>query len=63
MKVVVTDYTFPSLDQEQAAAHAAGADFSAYQCKSAAEVAAAVAGADVAVVLFAAAGAEAAAAV
>ncbi len=60
MKVVVTDYTFPDLAQEQAAA---GADFTAHQCKTAAEVAAAVAGADVAVVQFAPFGPEAAAAV
>lgn len=60
MKVVVTDYTFPDLAQEQAAA---GADFAAHQCKTAAEVAAAVAGADVAVVQFAPFGPEAAAAV
>ncbi|MFC3180570.1 C-terminal binding protein [Cypionkella sinensis] len=63
MKVVVTDYTFPALDQEAAAAKAAGAEFAAHQCKSAAEVAAAVAGADVAVVQFAPFGPEAAAAV
>ena len=51
LRVVVTDYTFPDLAQEQAAA--AGADFAAFQCKTAAEVAEAVAGADVAVVQFA----------
>ncbi len=60
MKVVVTDYTFPDLAQEQAAA---GADFTAHQCKTAAEVAIAVAGADVAVVQFAPFGTAAAAAV
>ena len=59
MKVVVTDYTFPTLDQEQAAA---GADFAAFQCRSAEDVAAAVAGADVAVVQFAPFGPAAAAA-
>lgn len=53
MRVVVTDYTFPGLAQEDAAARAAGADFAAHQCRSADEVAAAVAGADVAVVQFA----------
>ena len=63
MKVVVTDYTFPALDQESAAAQAAGAEFSAHQCKSAEDVAAAVAGADVAVVQFASFGPAAAAAV
>ncbi len=61
-RVVVTDYTFPGLAQEEAAAQAAGAGFAAHQCKSAAEVAEAVAGADVALVQFAAFGAEAAAA-
>ena len=60
-RVVVTDYTFPDLAQEEAAAK--GASFSAHQCKSAGEVAAAVAGADVAVVQFAPFGAAAAAAV
>lgn len=60
-RVVVTDYTFPDLAQEEAAAK--GASFSAHQCKSADEVAAAVAGADVAVVQFAPFGAAAAAAV
>jgi D-3-phosphoglycerate dehydrogenase / 2-oxoglutarate reductase len=58
-RVVVTDYTFPDLAQEQAAA---GADFAAHQCRSAADVAAAVAGAQVAVVQFAPFGPEAAAA-
>ncbi|HEY0920920.1 C-terminal binding protein [Devosia sp.] len=52
-RVVVTDYTFPSLGREQAAAEAAGAAFEAFQCKSADEVAQAVRGADVAVVQFA----------
>ncbi|MBC7736259.1 MAG: C-terminal binding protein [Candidatus Saccharibacteria bacterium] len=59
MRVVVTDYTFPTLDQEQAAA---GPDFAAFQCRSAEDVAAAVAGADVAVVQFAPFGPAAAAA-
>lgn len=61
--VVVTDYTFPDLAQEAAAAHAGGAAFAAHQCKSAEEVALAVAGADVAVVQFAPFGPEAARAV
>jgi D-3-phosphoglycerate dehydrogenase len=51
LRVVVTDSTFPDLAQEQAAA--AGADFAAFQCKTAAEVTEAVRGADVAVVQFA----------
>ena len=63
MKVVVTDYTFPTLDQESAAAQASGASFASFQCKSAEDVASAVAGADVAVVQFASFGPEAAAAV
>ena len=37
-RVVVTDYTFPDLDRERAAAAAAGADFEAFQCKTADEV-------------------------
>ncbi len=59
-RVVVTDYTFPSLAAEEAAAKAAGAEFAAFQAKSAGEVAAAVAGADVALVQFAPFPAEAA---
>jgi D-3-phosphoglycerate dehydrogenase len=58
-RVVVTDYTFPTLMQEQAAA---GTDFSAHQCRTAEDVAAAVAGAQVAVVQFAPFGPAAAAA-
>ena len=58
-RVVVTDYTFPTLTQEQAAA---GADFAAHQCRTAQDVAAAVAGAQVAVVQFAPFGPAAAAA-
>ena len=58
-RVVVTDYTFPTLTQEQAAA---GPDFSAHQCRTAEDVAAAVAGAQVAVVQFAPFGPAAAAA-
>ena len=60
-RVIVTDYTFPDLAQEQAAA--GGAEFVAYQCKTAEDVALAVAGADVAVVQFAPFGPAAAAAV
>jgi D-3-phosphoglycerate dehydrogenase / 2-oxoglutarate reductase len=62
-RVVVTDYTFPDLAQEKAAAVSAGAEFAANQCRSAAEVATAVAGADVVVVQFAPFDASAAAAV
>jgi len=62
-RVVVTDYTFPALTQEEAAARDNGADFAAFQCKSADDVAQAVAGADVAVVQFASFGPAAAAAV
>ena len=53
MKVVVTDYSFPALDAEEAAATAAGAEFAAHQCRSDAEVAEAVTGADVVAVQFA----------
>ena len=58
-RVVVTDYTFPNLSQEQAAA---GADFAAHQCRTAEAVAAAVSGAQVALVQFAPFGPAAAAA-
>ena len=57
-RVVVTDYTFPDLAQERAAA---GADFAAFQCRTAEDVAVAVAGAAVAVVQFAPFGPAAAA--
>lgn len=63
MKVVVTDYTFPALAQEEGAARAGGAAFAAHQCRTAEAVAEAVAGADVAVVQFAPFGVAAAAAV
>lgn len=62
-KVVVTDYTFPDLVQEEAAATSSGAVFSAHQCKTAEEVVDAVAGADVVAVQFAPFGADAAKAV
>ena len=61
VKVVVTDYTFPTLQQEQDASRAAGAEFAAFQCRTAEDVAAAVAGAKVARVQFAPAAAAAAA--
>jgi D-3-phosphoglycerate dehydrogenase len=53
MRVVVTDATFPDVAREEAAARAAGASFERMACKTADEVAAAVRGADVAVVQFA----------
>lgn len=59
-KVVVTDYTFPDVAAESAAAEAAGAAFGGHQCKTAADVAEAVAGAHVALVQFAPFGADAA---
>jgi D-3-phosphoglycerate dehydrogenase len=52
-RVVVTDATFPDVAKEEAAARAAGAGFERHSCKTADEVAAAVRGADVAVVQFA----------
>ena len=55
--VVVTDYTFPDVAQERAAAESAGASFAAFQARSDAEVAEAVTGADVVAVQFAAFGA------
>lgn len=52
-RVVVTDYTFPELAQEAEAAKEAGCDFEAFQCRTADEVAQALAGADMAIVQFA----------
>ena len=49
-RVVVTDFTFPDLAQEEAAAVGGGADFASHQCRTAADVTAVVAGADVVVV-------------
>jgi D-3-phosphoglycerate dehydrogenase len=51
--VVVTDYTFPDLRQEQVVCAAAGARFSAHQCRDAESVARATKGARVALVQFA----------
>lgn len=52
-RVVITDYTFPTVQLEQAAAETAGAEFVACQCKTAEDVIAAVKGADVVAVQFA----------
>lgn len=52
-RVVVTDATFPDVAKEEAAARAAGASFERHACKTAEDVAAALNGADVAVVQFA----------
>jgi D-3-phosphoglycerate dehydrogenase len=52
-RVVVTDATFPDVAREEAAARAAGAGFARLSCRTAAEVAEGVRGADVAVVQFA----------
>ncbi len=52
-RVVVTDYTFPAVNAERAAAEAAAAQFSAVQCKTAEDVIAAVRGANVVAVQFA----------
>ncbi len=52
-RVVVTDYSFPDLRQEERAASEGGATFFAHQCKSADDVARAVAGASVVAVQFA----------
>jgi D-3-phosphoglycerate dehydrogenase len=51
--VVVTDYTFPDLHQEQAVAGGAGARFRAHQCHDAESVARVTKGAQVVVVQFA----------
>ena len=61
--VVVTDYTFPDVASEERAAREAGAAFAAHQCKTGADVAEAVAGADVVAVQFAPFGEKAAKAV
>ncbi|MEO0384457.1 MAG: C-terminal binding protein [Pseudomonadota bacterium] len=53
MRVVVTDTIFPNLDQEEAAARAAGAEFEGFQCKTADDVVEAVKDADMAIVQFA----------
>jgi D-3-phosphoglycerate dehydrogenase len=58
-RVVVTDYTFPGVAAERAAAERQGAEFVAFQCKSAEDVARAVEGATVAIVQFAPLGAAA----
>ncbi|MCW8173873.1 C-terminal binding protein [Verminephrobacter aporrectodeae subsp. tuberculatae] len=52
-RVVVTDYNFPDVAVERAAAEQHGAQFIAFQCKSAEDVTQAVKDADVAVVQFA----------
>ena len=44
-RVVVTDYNFPDVERERAAAQELGADFASFQCKTAEEVAEAVEGA------------------
>jgi D-3-phosphoglycerate dehydrogenase len=62
LRVVVTDYTFPDLVAEEAAAKAGGAQFFPNHCGSSGEVEAAVVGANVAVVQFAQFSAKAAAA-
>ena len=62
-RVVVTDYTFPDVKQEQAAAEQAGADFESFQCRSEADVVKAVADADVVALQFAPFGSAAAHAV
>jgi D-3-phosphoglycerate dehydrogenase len=53
MRVVITDGNFPAFEREVAAARTAGASIELRQSRTAGEVAAAVAGADVAVVQFA----------
>lgn len=52
-RVVVTDYTFPDVAAERAAAEQEGAEFVACQCKTADEVVRALQGADLALVQFA----------
>ncbi len=52
-RVVVTDYTFPDVAQERAAAEGRGAAFAAHQCRSAEEVVEAVRDANIVAVQFA----------
>ena len=52
-RVIITDYTFPNVAQEEQAAQIAGAEFAHFQCKTAEEVVAAVKDADVVAVQFA----------
>ncbi|HWB13839.1 MAG TPA: C-terminal binding protein [Pirellulales bacterium] len=53
MKVIVTDYTFPSLDLEAGVLEPLGCELVGMQCKTSAEAAAAVADADCVVTQFA----------
>lgn len=52
-RVVVTDWTFPTLEAEERAAEQAGATFRSHQCRSEADVVEAITGADVVLVQFA----------
>jgi D-3-phosphoglycerate dehydrogenase / 2-oxoglutarate reductase len=52
-RVVITDYAFPDVDREAAAAAAAGCVLEAHQCRTADEVAETIAGAAMAIVQFA----------
>ncbi len=52
-RVVVTDHAFGEVEQERAVAEELGADFAVHQCATEEETAAAVAGADAALVNFA----------
>ena len=52
-KVVLTDYTFPSIETERSFIEAAGAKFEAYQCQNREEISSAVDGANVVLVQLA----------
>ncbi|NAZ87991.1 C-terminal binding protein [Kineococcus indalonis] len=52
-RVVVTDHAFPAVERERAVAERAGAEFSQHRCRTEAETAQALTGADVALVNFA----------
>ena len=52
-KVVLTDYTFPSIETERSLIEAAGAKFEAYQCQNQEEISSAVDGAKVVLVQLA----------
>ena len=52
-KVVLTDYTFPSIETERSLIEAAGAKFKAYQCQNREDISSAVDGANVVLVQLA----------
>ncbi len=53
MKVVITDYTFPSLEIEEAILYSAGVELASFQCKNPQELIRWVADADAVITQFA----------